>query len=178
MNPTIAPELATPAHMPIALLRSFLGKAAVSNDNVAGMMNAAPTPATARATMICIGLSKIVGANEAMAKIARPTSNAPRRPYRSPSAPAGNSKQASTSVYPSTTQVSCVCVAAVCSAMSGSAALSATIEEITSRTSTAATVNNQNRPNFDRDGQVGVDILIGPGEGVDHDRHSLSIEYF
>ena len=33
------------------------------------MMNAAPTPATARATMICIGLSRIVGANEARPKI-------------------------------------------------------------------------------------------------------------
>ena len=26
--------------------------------------------------------------------------------------------------------------------------------------------------------QVGVDILIGPDEGVDHNRRSLSIEYF
>ena len=154
MNPTIAPELATPAQMPIALLRSFFGKAAVNSDSVAGMMNAAPTPATARATMICTGLSKIVGANEATAKIASPTSNAPRRPYRSPSAPAGNSRQASTRVYPSTTQVSWVWVADVWSAMSGSAAFSATIDEITSSTSTAATVNSQNRPNFDSEAML------------------------
>ena len=65
MNPTMAPEPATPAQMPIALLRSSFGKAAVNSDSVAGMMNAAPTPATARATMICTGLSKIVGASEA-----------------------------------------------------------------------------------------------------------------
>ena len=154
MNPTIAPELATPAQMPMALFRSSFGKAAVRTESVAGMMNAAPMPATARATMICTGLSNTVGANEASAKIASPTRSAPRRPYRSPSAPAGNSKQASTNVYPSTTHVSCVWVAAVSSAMSGSAAFSATIEAITSRTSTAATVNNQNRPNFDKEARL------------------------
>ena len=74
MKPTTAPELATPAQMPTALLRSLFGNAAVSSDNVAGMMNAAPTPATARATMICTGLSKIIGASDAMAKIASPSS--------------------------------------------------------------------------------------------------------
>ena len=38
--------------------------------------------------------------------------------------------------------------------MSGSAVFSATIDEITSRTSTAATVNNQNRPNFDKEARL------------------------
>ena len=47
-------------------------------------MNAAPTPATARATMICTGLSRNIGASDASAKMASPTSSAPRRPYRSP----------------------------------------------------------------------------------------------
>ena len=47
-----------PAQMPTALLRSDFGKAAVNRDSVAGMMNAAPIPATARATMIWRGLSK------------------------------------------------------------------------------------------------------------------------
>ena len=98
MNPKIAPELATPAQMPTALLRSDFGKAAVNSDSVAGMMNAAPTPATARATMIWTGLSRKTGAIDASEKIARPTSSAPRRPYRSPSAPAGSSRQASTKV--------------------------------------------------------------------------------
>ena len=55
-KPNTAPELATPAQMPTALLRSDLGNAAVRSDSVAGMMNAAPIPATARATMICSGL--------------------------------------------------------------------------------------------------------------------------
>ena len=80
MKPTIAPELATPAQIPTALLRSLFGKAAVNSDNVAGMMNAAPRPATARATMIWSGLSRNTGAIEASAKIAKPTSSAPRRP--------------------------------------------------------------------------------------------------
>jgi hypothetical protein len=105
-NPNTAPELATPAQIPTALLRSDLGKAAVRSDNVAGMMNAAPAPATARAAMICTGLANITGATEAIVKMASPNSSAPRRPNRSPIAPAGSSRHASTSVYPSTTQVS------------------------------------------------------------------------
>ena len=97
-NPKTAPELATPAQIPTALLRSDFGKAAVKSDNVAGMMNAAPAPATARATMICTGLSNITGAMDASPKMARPMSSAPRRPYRSPMAPAGNSRHANTNV--------------------------------------------------------------------------------
>ena len=66
------------------------GKAAVSSDSVAGMMNAAPTPATARATMICVGLSNRPSARTTpTAKMTSPTSSAPRRPYRSPIAPGG-----------------------------------------------------------------------------------------
>ncbi len=90
------------------------------------------------------------GATEASAKIANPTSNAPRRPYLSPMAPAGSSRHASTSVYPSTIQVSWPWVAVVSTAISGSAALRATIEVITSNTSTPATINNQMRPRLDR----------------------------
>ena len=71
-KPTIAPELAAPAQMPTALLRSFFGKAAVNSDKVAGMINAAPTPATARATMIWTGLSRNTGAIDATEKIAKP----------------------------------------------------------------------------------------------------------
>ena len=76
----MAPEPATPAQMPTALLRSAFGNAAVSSDSVAGMMNAAPTPAAARATMIWVGLSSRVGANDATRKTAIPSSSAPRRP--------------------------------------------------------------------------------------------------
>ena len=97
-KPTIALELAAPAQMPTALLRSLFGKAVVNTDKVAGMINAAPIPATARATMIWTGLSRITGAIDATEKIANPTSRAPRRPYRSPIAPAGSSRHASTRV--------------------------------------------------------------------------------
>ena len=97
-KPTTAPEPETPAQMPTALLRSDFGNAAVSSDSVAGITSAAPTPATARATMICIGLSSSTGAIDASAKIARPASSAPRLPYRSPRAPAGSSRHASASV--------------------------------------------------------------------------------
>ena len=98
MNPTMAPELATPAQMPTALLRSLFGNAAVNSDKVAGMMNAAPIPASARARMICTGLSRNTGAADASAKIANPATSAPRLPYRSPIAPAGRSRHANTSV--------------------------------------------------------------------------------
>ncbi len=80
------------------LVALVFGKAVVNTDKVAGMINAAPMPATARATMIWTGLSRNTGAIDANAKIAKPTSRAPRRPYRSPIAPAGSSRHASTSV--------------------------------------------------------------------------------
>ena len=96
--PRAPPEPATPAQMPTALVRSAGGYAAVSNDNVAGMMNAAPSPAAARAAMIWTGLSNTSGAIDATANTASPVSSAPRLPYRSPIAPAGSSRHASTSV--------------------------------------------------------------------------------
>ena len=98
INPKIAPELATPAQIPTALLRSDFGNAAVKSDNVAGMMNAAPAPATARAMMICVGLSRDHRRNGGEREDGQTDEQAPRRPYRSPSAPAGNSRQANTSV--------------------------------------------------------------------------------
>ena len=96
--PTTAPLPAAPAQIPTALLRWSFGYAAVINDSVAGMTNAAPAPAAPRAMMRCRGSDQRAGATDATPKIARPTSMAPRRPYRSPSAPAGSSRQASTSV--------------------------------------------------------------------------------
>ena len=57
---------------PDGLVALDFGKAAVNSDSVAGMMNAAPTPATARAMMIWTGLSKNTGAIEATPKIAKP----------------------------------------------------------------------------------------------------------
>ena len=71
-NPTIALELAAPAQMPTALLRSLFGKAVVNTDKVAGMISAAPIPATARATMIWTGLSRNTGAIDADRKDRQP----------------------------------------------------------------------------------------------------------
>jgi hypothetical protein len=61
-------------------------------------MAAAPTPVTARAAISAVGVSMKIGASEAVPKIAKPMSSAPRRPYRSPSAPAGSSRHAITRV--------------------------------------------------------------------------------
>jgi hypothetical protein len=78
--PMTAPHPATPAQMPVALARSSSRWVAVNSDRVAGMMNAAPAPATLRAAMSCQGLVKIVDAKDATAKAARPIRKAPRRP--------------------------------------------------------------------------------------------------
>ncbi len=78
--PITAPHPATPAQMPAAFARSSSRWLAVNSDNVAGMMNAAPAPATPRAAMSCTGLSKTVDASDATANVARPNRKAPRRP--------------------------------------------------------------------------------------------------
>ena len=98
MNPTIAPEPATPAQMPTALLRSLFGNAAVSSDSVAGMMNAAPTPATARATMICTGLSKNRRRKRCHGEDRQARQQRAAPPVPVADAPAGSSRHASTSV--------------------------------------------------------------------------------
>src|SRR5882757_3393372 len=97
-KPMTAPEPATPAQIPTALVRSARGYAAVKSDSVAGMTNAAPAPATALAMISCTGLSRKIGTSEARVKIAKPMRRAPRLPYRSPIAPAGSSMQASARV--------------------------------------------------------------------------------
>jgi len=78
--PNTPPQPAIPAQMPTALVRWSAGYEAVIRDSVAGMMKAAPTPATARAPMMCKGSVLTAGTIEAAAKMARPNSRAPRRP--------------------------------------------------------------------------------------------------
>lgn len=78
--PMTAPQPATPAQMPAAFARSSSPWVAVNSDRVAGMMNAAPAPATPRAAMSCQGLVNTVDASDATAKVARPIRKAPRRP--------------------------------------------------------------------------------------------------
>jgi hypothetical protein len=60
-------------------------------------------------------------------------------------APAGSSRHASARVYPSTTQVSCVCVAEVATARSPSAVFNAVIDATTGATPMQATVSVQAR---------------------------------
>src|SRR5690349_1761297 len=98
MKPTIAPELAAAAQMPLALLRSRFGNAAVSNESVAGMMNAAPD-ACHRSRHD--DMDRTVDDRRGQrrnGKDRKPEKQCPRRRYRSPNAPAGNSRHASTSV--------------------------------------------------------------------------------
>ncbi len=50
------------------------------NDSVAGMISAAPAPATPRETITIIGLDSTAGTSDAPANMARPANIAPRRP--------------------------------------------------------------------------------------------------
>ena len=54
-GPTAAPAPEMPAQMAMALPRSLAGNTLVRIDRVAGMMNAAPMPMTARPTMTADG---------------------------------------------------------------------------------------------------------------------------
>jgi hypothetical protein len=66
------------------LARSARGKVAASSDRVAGMMSAAPTPITARATMTPAALSTAEPMTAPPPKTSRPRMSAPRRLYLSP----------------------------------------------------------------------------------------------
>ncbi len=57
-----------------------------------------PAPARPREMISIAGFGARIGAAEAMANTTSPNSSAPRRPNRSPSAPAGSNRQAITSV--------------------------------------------------------------------------------
>ena len=84
------------AHTPIALPRSRAGKTFVMIDSVAGMMNAPPTPMTARLTIREVGESAIADDREPSPKTTKPTCRAGRRPKRSPRLPAVSSSPAKT----------------------------------------------------------------------------------
>jgi hypothetical protein len=89
---------ATAAHNPTTRGRRWRGHACPISASVAGMTNAAPAPATMRHTTIGSGPSVNAGAIDAIANTLSPPSKAERRPYRSPMAPAGNSRHASATV--------------------------------------------------------------------------------
>ena len=94
---------ATPAQIPIARPRSPGSvNTLVRMDSVDGMMNAPPTPISARAAMSSFGVSTSAATTEPTPNTARPSCNAPRRPKRSPRLPAVSNRPANTSVYEST----------------------------------------------------------------------------
>ena len=88
----------TPAQVPIALPRSSGGNALAMIDSVPGIMNAAPTPWTAReaTSQPSVGAKPIVA--EATAKTTTPNRNIRRRPKMSPSRPPVTSSTANVSV--------------------------------------------------------------------------------
>ena len=96
-GPKLPPAPAKLAQMAMAFGRSWAGKTLIRIDSVDGMMNAAPTPITARHRMRAV-IDELNAANsEPMRKITRPSWSAPLRPNRSPSAPVVNSSPAKTS---------------------------------------------------------------------------------
>jgi hypothetical protein len=84
--------------MPIALARSPAGNVAVRIESVDGMMNAPPTPISARAAISDPAEPAIADQAEPAPKMSRPMFSARLRPKRSPSAPAVSSSPANTSM--------------------------------------------------------------------------------
>ncbi len=78
----------------MALVRSSGGKIDVMIDSVAGMMNAAPMPMTARLAITCVASPDSPPSSEPNPNTASPASSARRRPKRSPIAPALSSRPA------------------------------------------------------------------------------------
>jgi hypothetical protein len=85
--------------MPIAIPRSRASvKTLIRSESVAGMMNAAPAPMTARSAISRSTSPAKAAAAEASPKTASPQSSVRRRPKRSPSVPANRRSAANTSV--------------------------------------------------------------------------------
>ena len=98
-GPIASASALTPAHVPIAVPRCSAGNAWVMIASVAGIMNAAPTPWTARKATRSVSL----GANP-IARLDRPNTVTPnrnilRRPKMSPRRPPVTSSTANVSVY-------------------------------------------------------------------------------
>ena len=92
--PSVPPAPAKPAQMPTAFARSSGGNTLVIVDNVPGISNAAPRPVSARSPIRGPDEPTVAESREPMPKIAEPAISAPRRPKRSPSAPAGRRRAA------------------------------------------------------------------------------------
>ena len=88
----------TPAQVPIAVPRWWGGNAWVMIDSVAGIMNAAPMPWTARKATSAVSVgAKPIAALE-MPNTTTPNRNMRRRPKMSPSRPPVTSSTAKVSV--------------------------------------------------------------------------------
>jgi len=97
-KPAIAPTPAMAAQTLMASGRLRSGTLEVINDRVVGMMNAAAIPARARVAISSTALSANTPRSEATPKTMSPPIMTPRRPSRSPMAPAGRSRAASIKV--------------------------------------------------------------------------------
>ena len=98
-GPRATPSPAVAAQIPIAAARSRASaNTAGSSDSVAGMMQAAPAPMTARLAINPPLPPAVAAAAEATANTPRPATSSRRRPNRSPSVPASSSRAAKTSV--------------------------------------------------------------------------------
>jgi hypothetical protein len=96
IGPRAPPAPAKPAHMAIALRRSWGGKIVAISDMVAGMTKAAPMPVTTRPAMTWVELVPMPATTAPAANTTRPNMSACLRPKRSPSAPAGSRRAAKT----------------------------------------------------------------------------------
>ena len=80
-GPSATPSPAVAAQMPIAIARSRASvKTLISSESVAGMMNAAPAPMTARATISASTPPAYAAPAEATPNTASPASSVRRRP--------------------------------------------------------------------------------------------------
>ena len=122
-GPIAMPSPDTAAQAPIAFARSCAGNVAVRIDSVEGMMNAPPTPISARLAISISAEPAMADSSEPRPKTASPNESALRRPKRSPSAPAVSSRPANTSMYESTIHWSCELDAPRSSSSVGSATL-------------------------------------------------------
>jgi hypothetical protein len=77
----------TPAQIPIAMPRSRTAKVAEMIESVAGIINAAPTPWTARAEISSDALEERPQKSDDAVNTTRPITKIRRRPRRSPSLP-------------------------------------------------------------------------------------------
>ena len=97
-GPAASARAETPAQVPIALPRSWAGKALVMIESVAGIISAAPTPWTTRLITSAVSVGASPAVAEEAAKIVTPVRNMRRRPRMSPSRPPVASSTANESV--------------------------------------------------------------------------------